>query len=250
VPYFVVHKKGLKYDGENPTVIYGYGGFNVSELPFYMGDSAWHSTWFDRGGVFVLANIRGGGEFGPDWHNAALKENRQKAYDDFVAVIEDAQTKKITSPRRTGIMGGSNGGLLVGVAMTQKPYLMRAVVSQVPLLDMLRYTELPPGASWIGEYGDPRVDVNMRSAISRYSPFQNVFEAVKYPDVLLLTSTKDDRVHPGHARKFYAKLADIGATPLLYENPSGGHAGASDLVERIYRKALELTFLHQRLTGP
>lgn len=246
IPYYLIAKKGLKLNKKNPTLVYGYGGFEIPETPFYLGD--WFTTWIDQGGVFVLANIRGGGEFGPRWHQAALKENRQRAYDDFISVIENVQSAGVTSPQHTAIMGGSNGGLLVGAIFTQRPDLMNGVICQVPLLDMIRYTQLLAGASWMGEYGDPN-DPKMREVILKYSPYQNIKPGVKYPEVLFVTSTKDDRVHPGHARKAYARMIEQGHKALLFENINGGHGAASDLNESVKRKALERVFLWQKLGG-
>lgn len=244
IPYFLVSRKDLKADGTNPTLLYGYGGFRVSETPFYSGTVG--KLWLERGGVFVLANIRGGGEFGPRWHQAALLKNRQKCFDDFVAIAQDLVARKITSPQHLGTMGGSNGGLLVGVAVTQRPDLFNAVVCQVPLLDMLRYTKLPPGASWIGEYGDPD-SADMRDYISTYSPYQNVRAGVAYPKVLFVTSTRDDRVHPGHARKTAAKMEELGNKIYYFEETEGGHAASADNIQRAKRMAIEYTYLWKML---
>ena len=245
VPYFVVHKKDIKLDGTNPTLLYAYGGFQVSMNPSYSGTIG--KLWLERGGVYVLANIRGGGEFGPAWHQAGLKENRQRVYDDFFAVSEDLIGRKITSPRRLGIMGGSNGGLLMGVALTQRPDLYNAVVIQVPLFDMQRYTVMGgAGASWAGEYGDG-TDAKDWSYISKYSPYQNIRAGMKYPEVYIETSTKDDRVAPGHARKAAAKLESLGYPVLYYENIDGGHAASANLNETAMRMALEYSYLSRRL---
>jgi prolyl oligopeptidase len=244
IPYFVVRPRGLVFDGDAPALLYGYGGFQVSMTPAYSG--ALGKTWIEPGGVYVVANVRGGGEFGPDWHQAALKEHRQRAFDDFIAVAEDLIRRKITSPRRLGIMGGSNGGLLMGAMLTQRPDLFRAVVIQVPLLDMLRYHKLLAGASWMAEYGDP--DKPEEAAfLGRISPYHNLREGTAYPEVFLLTSTKDDRVHPGHARKMAAKMAAMGLPFLYYENIDGGHAAAANLKERARRNALEFTYLFRKL---
>ena len=245
VPYFVIGPKDLAHNGPTPTILYAYGGFEIPILPRYMAVSG--NLWLKRGGVYVLANIRGGGEFGPRWHQAALQENRQKAYDDFLAVAQDLIDRKITSPARLGIMGGSNGGLLVGAAFTQRPDLFTAVVCQVPLLDMLRYTKLLAGASWMAEYGDPD-DQRMRAVISKYSPYQNVDPDTNYPEVFFLTSTKDDRVHPGHARKMVAKMSGMGHKVFYYENIEGGHGAAANLLQRARRYALEYVYLHQKLS--
>jgi prolyl oligopeptidase len=194
----------------------------------------------------VVANIRGGGEFGPRWHNAGLKLDRMRVYEDFFAVSEDLIRRGYTSPRRLGIMGGSNGGLLMGVALTQRPELYNAVVIQVPLFDMIRYTQIGAGASWVGEYGDPAVPAEREMLLS-YSPYQNLRSGRPYPTVFIETSTKDDRVHPAHARKAAARLKDLGYDFLYYENMDGGHAAAANLNERALRQALEYTYLMQRL---
>ena len=244
VPYFVVRPRDLAFDGDAPTLLYGYGGFQVSMTPAYSG--ALGKLWIEPGGVYVVANIRGGGEFGPAWHQAALKEHRQRAYDDFIAVAEDLIRRKITAPRRLGIMGGSNGGLLMGVMLTQRPDLFRAVVIQVPLLDMLRFHKLLAGASWIAEYGDPDKP-DEAEFLRRISPYHNLREVADYPEPFFLTSSKDDRVHPGHARKMAAKMASMGLKFLYYENTDGGHAAAANLNERARRTALEFTYLMRKL---
>ena len=244
VPYFVIMNRKTKFDGKNPTVLYGYGGFEVSLKPAYSGIIG--EAWLARGGVYVLANIRGGGEFGPRWHQAALKENRQRAYDDFISVAQDLIRRKLTSPRHLGIMGGSNGGLLVGATLTQRPDLFNAVVSQVPLLDMRRYNKLLAGASWMGEYGDPDVPEQW-AYIGKYSPYQNVFKDKKYPRVFFTTSTRDDRVHPGHARKMVAKMEEQGHDVLYWENTEGGHAGAANNDQQALMWALTYTFLQNQL---
>ncbi len=196
VPYFQVGRKGMKMDGTNPTLLYGYGGFEIPLTPAYNPIAG--TAWLAKGGVYVVANIRGGGEFGPAWHDAARKSHRQNAYDDFIAVAEDLIGRKVTSPKHLGIQGGSNGGLLMGVMLTERPELFGAVVCQAPLLDMKRYNKLLAGASWMDEYGDPD-DAGDWAYLSKFSPYQNVREGVKYPPVLFMTSTRDDRVHPGHA---------------------------------------------------
>ncbi|MFZ3002354.1 MAG: prolyl oligopeptidase family serine peptidase [Undibacterium umbellatum] len=245
VPYFVVRRKDVKFDGSNPTLLYGYGGFQISLTPSYSGGLG--KSWLDKGGVYVVANIRGGGEFGPRWHQLALKENRQRAYDDFAAVAEDLIASKITSPKHLGAMGGSNGGLLAGVALTQRPDLFNAVVSQVPLLDMRRFNQLLAGASWMGEYGNPDVPAEW-DYISKYSPYQNVKAGAKYPNVLFITSTRDDRVHPGHARKMAAKMMDQGHKNVwYYENIEGGHGGAANNAQRADMSAITYTFLWNML---
>ena len=246
VPYFVVYPKNAKTDGSNPTVLYGYGGFQISMAPFYSG--GWGTTWYERGGVFVIANIRGGGEFGPAWHQSAIKENKQKSYDDFGAVAEDLIKSGITKPQHLGIMGGSNGGLLVGAVMLQRPELFGAVVCSVPLLDMQRYHKLLAGNSWMAEYGNPDKPEEW-AYISQYSPYQNVKTGVKYPKVLFATSTRDDRVHPGHARKMAARMMAQGHDVLYYENIEGGHGGAANNEQRANLVALENTFLWLSLGG-
>ncbi|MFZ0269812.1 prolyl oligopeptidase family serine peptidase [Caulobacter sp.] len=244
IPYFVVRPKGVKYDGSAPTLLYAYGGFQASMTPAYSGVMG--KLWLERGGTYVVANIRGGGEFGPAWHNAGLKENRQKVYDDFFAVSQDLITRKITSPRRLGIMGGSNGGLLMGVALTQRPELYNAIVVQVPLFDMIRYTQIGAGASWVGEYGDPAIP-SERAVIARYDPYSNLKAGRNYPEVFIETSTKDDRVHPAHARKAAARLEELGYPVLYYENIDGGHAASANLAETARRQALEYVYLSKRL---
>ncbi|MDZ7789567.1 MAG: prolyl oligopeptidase family serine peptidase [Xanthomonadales bacterium] len=246
IPYFVVTPAGYKADGSNPTLLSAYGGFEVSRTPFYSGVMG--SAWLERGGVFVLANIRGGGEFGPKWHQAALKENRQRAYDDLIAVSEDLIERAITSPERLGIQGGSNGGLLVGAVMVQRPDLYEAVVCQVPLLDMKRFHKLLAGASWMGEYGNPD-DPDQWAYISEYSPYQNVSAEAEYPKAFFTTSTRDDRVHPGHARKMVARMLDQGHDVLYYENIEGGHGGAANLKQRAFLSGLIYAYLHERLAS-
>jgi prolyl oligopeptidase len=244
VPYFVIRPRDLAFDGAAPTLLYGYGGFQVSMTPAYVPIAG--KLWLEHGGVYVIANIRGGGEFGPQWHQAALKDHRQRAFDDFIAVAEDLIRRKITSPRRLGIMGGSNGGLLMGAMLTQRPDLFRAVVIQVPLLDMLRYHKLLAGASWMAEYGDPD-DPDEAVFLRRISPYHNLRDGRPYPEPFFLTSTKDDRVHPGHARKMAAKMAAMGLPFLYYENINGGHAAAANLQERARRHGLEFTYLMRKL---
>lgn len=244
IPYFVVRKKGVPLNGQTPTLLYGYGGFEVSMQPNYSAYTG--KLWLERGGAYVLANIRGGGEFGPEWHQAGLKTKRQRIYDDFIGVAEDLIAKRITSPRRLGIMGGSNGGLLMGVMFNQRPDLFNAVVIQVPLLDMLRYDKLLAGASWVDEYGSPSIPEE-RAWLEKLSPYHNLKKTDKSPEPLIVTSTKDDRVHPGHARKFGAKMDELGMPYLYYENIDGGHSAAANLVEGAKRRALEFTYLTQKL---
>ena len=246
IPYFVVRPKGVDFVGAAPTLLYAYGGFQVSMTPWY--SSIIGKLWLERGGTFVVANIRGGGEFGPAWHNAGLKENRQKVFDDFFAVSEDLIARKITSARRLGIMGGSNGGLLMGVALTQRPELYHAVVIQVPLFDMIRYTRIGAGASWVGEYGDPAIPAE-REILERYSPYQKLQAGKPYPKVFLQTSTADDRVHPGHARKAAARLAELGYPYFYYENMEGGHSAGANLNQVALTNALEFTYLSRQLMG-
>jgi prolyl oligopeptidase len=244
IPYFVVRPRDLKYDGANPTILYAYGGFQVSMLPSYSASIG--KLWLERGGVYVLANIRGGGEFGPAWHDAGLKTHRQRIYDDFAAVAKDLIARKITSPRRLGIQGGSNGGLLMGVEFEQHPDLWNAVDIQVPLLDMIRFTHIGAGASWVGEYGSPDIPAE-RAFLEKISPYQNLKAGVHYPEPLLVTSTKDDRVGPGHARKFAAKMQAMGLPFLYYENMEGGHAAGANLHETAHRVALEMTYFIRKL---
>lgn len=244
IPYFVMHQKGIKLDGSNPTLLYAYGGFQVSMTPSYSATIG--KMWVARGGVYVLANIRGGGEFGPAWHQAGLKTKRQIIYDDFTSVAKDLIARKITSSRRLGIEGGSNGGLLMGVELTQHPELWNAVVVQVPLLDMLRYDKLLAGASWVGEYGDPD-NATEAAFLRKISPYHNLKEGVKYPEPFFVTSTKDDRVHPGHARKMAAKMEQMKLPFLYYENTDGGHAASANQRERAKRIALEFTYLTRKL---
>ncbi len=246
VPYFVVWPKGATANGRNPTLLYGYGGFEVSLTPWYSGGIG--RVWTGQGGVYVVANIRGGGEFGPAWHQAALLAHKQKSYDDLAAVAEDLIRHKVTSAEHLGIQGGSNGGLLVGAVMVQRPELFKAVVCQVPLLDMRRYHQLLAGASWMAEYGNPDKPEDW-AFISRYSPYQNVKPGVKMPAVLFTTSTRDDRVHPGHARKMAARMLEQGHAVLYWENIEGGHGGAADNAQRATMQALEYTFLWQQLRG-
>jgi prolyl oligopeptidase len=246
VPYFVVWPRAAQADGDNPCLLYGYGGFEVSMQPYYSGVQG--RAWTTRGGVFVLANIRGGGEFGPAWHQAAVKAGKQNSYDDFAAVAEDLIARRITRPERLAIQGGSNGGLLVGAVMLQRPELFAAVVCQVPLLDMQRYHRLLAGASWMAEFGNPDEAAEW-AFIRRYSPYQNVRPGVKLPRVLFITSTRDDRVHPGHARKMAARMLEQDHPLLYWENIEGGHGGAADNAQRAQMSALEFSFLWQTLAG-
>jgi prolyl oligopeptidase len=244
IPYFVVMRESAKADGSNPAILYGYGGYEISMLPSYSG--AVGAAWLERGGTWILANIRGGGEFGPQWHTTAVREGRQKAHDDFIAVAEDVVKRGISSPRHLGIMGGSQGGLLVGAAFTQRPDLFKAVVCQVPLLDMKRFNKLLAGASWMGEYGNPDVAEDW-AFISKYSPYQNVVKEKKYPRVFFYTSTRDDRVHPGHARKMVARMKEQGHDVLYFEQIEGGHAAGSTPAQQAYMWAMTYTFLLNEL---
>ncbi|HPP82318.1 MAG TPA: prolyl oligopeptidase family serine peptidase [Rubrivivax sp.] len=249
VPYFVLWPRDAQPDGDNPTLLHGYGGFEVAMQPHYSGVIG--REWLTRGGVYVVANIRGGGEFGPAWHQAALQRHRQKSFDDFIAVAEDLIARRITRAPRLGIEGGSNGGLLVGAVMVQRPELFGAVVCQVPLLDMRRYHKLLAGASWIAEYGNPD-DADDWAAMQRWSPYHNVPAAARrrLPAVLFTTSTRDDRVHPGHARKMAARMEELGHAPLYWENTEGGHGGAADNAQRATMMALEFSFLWRMLRRP
>lgn len=244
IPYFVVHKGDMALDGSNPTLLYGYGGYQNSLLPGYSATVG--KLWLERGGVYVVANTRGGGEFGPRWHQAALQQNRQRAHEDFQAVALDLQARNITSQPRLGIMGGSQGGLFMGAMLTQRPDLINGAVIQVPLFDMLRFHKLLAGASWIAEYGNPDIP-EQRAWIEQYSPYQRLAAGQPYPEVFIHTSTKDDRVHPGHARKAAARLEELGYPVLFYENTDGGHAAGANLQETARRLALEYTYLSRRL---
>ncbi|MCZ7418358.1 prolyl oligopeptidase family serine peptidase [Verrucosispora sp. WMMA2121] len=241
VPYFVV---GDPEAAARPTLLYGYGGFEVSMTPGYGGITG--RGWLARGGSYVVANIRGGGEYGPRWHRAALRENRPRAYEDFAAIATDLVARGITTPDQLGIEGGSNGGLLMGVMLTRYPTVFGAVVAHVPLLDMRRYHRLLAGASWIAEYGDPDVPEDW-AYLREYSPYHNVRSEVRYPPVLFITSTRDDRVHPGHARKMTARLREHGHDVAYYENVEGGHGAAANNEQRAFIEALSLEFLWRRL---
>ena len=245
VPYFVIRKADTVMDGSTPTMLYGYGGFEISLTPTYL--QGFGKLWIENGGAYVIANIHGGGEYGPAWHQAALKENRQRAYDDFIAVGEHLVSSGLTSPQHLGIRGGSNGGLLVGVMATQRPDLFNAVICAVPLLDMMRYHTLLAGASWVGEYGDPDIPAE-REFIRAYSPYQNVNPETEYPEMFIYTSTKDDRVHPGHARKMTARLMEYGKPVIYYENTEGGHSAAANLKQRAYTDALQAVYALRQLS--
>jgi prolyl oligopeptidase len=245
IPYFLVSKEGAAADGNLPTLIYAYGGFQVSYAPWYWGTSG--KLWLEKGGAYVVANIRGGGEFGPRWHEAVKgPAKRPLVFDDLAAVGKDLTARKISSPRRMGIMGGSNGGLLVSAVMVRNPTLFNAVVCQVPLIDMLRFHKLLAGASWIAEYGDPEKPEE-RALIEKWSPYQNLTKGVKYPTPFFVTSTKDDRVHPGHARKMAAKMDGYGMPFYYYENIEGGHSAAANLKQRAEQTALSFVYLRKQL---
>ena len=244
IPYFVTRPRDMAMDGSAPTILFGYGGFQVSFPPAYKPEMG--KLWLENGGVFVQANIRGGGEFGPQWHQSVLNENRQLAFDDFAAVAADLHRRGISSPRRTGIYGRSNGGVLTSVSITQHPELFHAAVIESPLIDMLRYHELPAGASWIGEYGDPRIPEEA-AWIARYSAYQNLRPGADYPRVYITTNTRDDRVHPGHSRKFAARLGEMGYDHLYYEETSGGHSNDADPIANARRWARHYVYLAQQL---
>lgn len=249
IPYFLV--KRADAEPNQPTLLYGYGGFEISQLPYYL--SVMGPSWLEQGGVFALANIRGGGEYGPDWHQAAVKERKHKSYEDFAAIAKDLSHSGITSPSKLGIMGGSNGGLLVGNMLVKYPELFGAVVCQVPLLDMWRYDKLLAGQSWTAEYGDPD-NPDEWSFLRTNSPYHLIKQGVDFPPALFVTSTRDDRVHPGHARKMVAKLQEEQKAfsvkhTYLYENVEGGHGGAADSGQQAFMKTLEFEFLRESL-GP
>lgn len=244
VPYFVVGKAGAT---GGPTLLTGYGGYEISLTPHYSGVIG--RGWLARGGTYVVANIRGGGEYGPGWHRAALRENRPRAYEDFAAVAADLVTRGITTPQRLGIEGGSNGGLLTGVMLTRYPALFGVVVAHVPVLDMWRFHRLLAGASWIAEYGDPDRAADW-AYLREYSPYHNVRGGEAYPPVLFVTSTRDDRVHPAHARKMAARLREHGYDVAYHENAEGGHGAAANNEQRAFVRALTLRFLWRKLAGP
>lgn len=241
IPYFQIAKKELPHDGKNPTLLYGYGGFEVSLLPYYSGTVG--RAWLERGGVYVVANIRGGGEYGPRWHDAALKQNRPRAYEDFAAVARDLIARKVTSPEHLGAEGASNGGLLVGNMLVGWPKLFGAISCEVPLLDMRHYTHLSAGSSWIAEYGDPDKP-GQWGWIKKFSPYQNLQKGTAYPPVLFYTSTSDDRVGPVQARKMDAKMLAMGDQHAwFYENTEGGHSAGADHKQEAFMHALAFTFL-------
>jgi len=244
IPFFVVHRRDLKRDGNNPTLLGAYGGFEIANTPSYSSHTG--AAWLERGGVYVLANIRGGGEFGPLWHRAGLKEHRQRIYDDFAAVSQQLIKDGIASPQHLGIRGGSNGGLLMGVALTQHPDLYNAVLIQNPLLDMKRYNHLLAGASWMAEFGDPDKPEEW-AYISRYSPYQNIKAGTTYPTVMFTTTTRDDRVHPGHARKMAAKMESLGIPFYYFENTEGGHGAGVTNTQVAKELALTYVYLWRQL---
>ncbi len=244
IPYFLVKPQGMTMDGTTPTLLSGYGGFQVPRLPGYLGSTG--KMWLERGGAYVLANLRGGGEFGPMWHQTAIRENKQRTWDDFIAVAEDLVARGITSPDHLGIQGGSQGGLLVGTAFTQRPDLFDAAIVQIPLFDMLRYHLIGRGASWIGEYGDPRIP-EQRAWIEGYSPYQKLAADVDYPTPFLWASTADDRTHPAHARKAAARLNELDQPYYYYEEMTGGHSGGVDNEQRAQLQALQYVYLLQQL---
>ncbi len=244
IPYFIVKPKGMKADGSTATLLTGYGGFQVPRLPAYLGSTG--KLWVEKGGAYVLANLRGGGEFGPQWHQTAIRENKQRTWDDFIAVGEDLVARGFTSPQHLGIQGGSQGGLLVGTAFTQRPDLFGAAIVQIPLFDMLRYHVIGRGASWIGEYGDPRIP-EQRAWIEGYSPYQKIVAGVEYPEPFLWASTADDRTHPAHARKGAAKLKALGQPYYYFEDTTGGHSGGVDNDQRAKLQALQFIYLMKRL---
>ena len=245
VPYFVVHPRDMKLDGSTPTLMTAYGGFQISETPYYPGTIG--KLWLERGGAYVLANIRGGGEFGPAWHEAALKTRRQAAYNDFAAVAEDLEMRKITSPRRLGIFGGSNGGLLMGVEMIQHPELYNAITIEVPLLDMIRIGHIARGASWQGEYGDVDAEPEVMAFWKRLSPYQNLKRDGHYPEPYIFTTTKDDRVGPQHARKFAARMEEYGLPFYYYENTEGGHGAGADAKQAAIHTAQMMVYFTRKL---
>jgi len=246
VPYFLVAPEKMKLDGSTPTLLYAYGGFEISLTPGYAASVG--VGWLEKGCAYVQANIRGGGEFGPKWHQAALKEKRHKAYEDLEAVARDLATRGITSPSRLAVQGGSNGGLLTGNMLTRSPQLYGAIVCQVPLLDMRRYHTLLAGASWMGEFGDP--DTSDWSFLQHYSPYHNLRVNTEYPPILYTTSTRDDRVHPAHARKMVKRMLDMGIPgAYYYENIEGGHGGAADNKQRAFMATLAYSFLDRTIVA-
>ena len=246
IPYFIVHRQDMKADGSTPTIMTAYGGFEVPMTPSYAAITG--KLWLERGNSFVLANIRGGGEFGPAWHEAGLKTKRQIIYDDFAAVAQDIFARKLSSPDKFGIYGGSNGGLLMGVEFNQHPDLWNAVVIQVPLLDMIRYEQIAAGASWVDEYGSVSVPEE-KAFLQTISPYANIRKGVDYPTPYIWTTTKDDRVGPQHARKFAARLKEYGIPYHFYEDTAGGHSGDADIEQGARLQAMQMVYFSQRLEG-
>ncbi|ABC63851.1 prolyl oligopeptidase family serine peptidase [Erythrobacter litoralis] len=244
IPYFIVKPEGMVMDGSTPTLLTGYGGFQVPRLPGYLDSTG--KLWLERGGAYVLGNMRGGGEFGPQWHQTAIRENKQRTWDDFIAIAEDIQARGFTSAEHLGIQGGSQGGLLVGTAFTQRPDLFNAAIVQIPLFDMLRYHLIGRGASWIGEYGDPRIP-EQREWIEGYSPYQKLTKDKDFPRIYYVTSTADDRTHPSHGRKAAARMAANGQDYLYYEDMTGGHSGGVDNEQRAKLQAMQWVYLMQQL---
>ncbi|WP_370632219.1 prolyl oligopeptidase family protein [Erythrobacter sp. SCSIO 43205] len=244
IPYFIVKPEGMEMNGDTAILMTGYGGFQVPRLPAYLGTTG--KMWLERGGAYVLGNMRGGGEFGPGWHQTAIRENKQRTWDDFIAIGDDLVAKGFTSPEHLGIQGGSQGGLLVGTAFTQRPDLFGAAIVQIPLFDMLRYHVIGRGASWIGEYGDPRIP-EQRAWIEGYSPYQRIVEDADYPTPFLWASTADDRTHPAHARKGAARLKEQGHPYYYFEDMTGGHSGGVDNEQRAKLQALQFVYLMQQL---
>jgi prolyl oligopeptidase len=246
IPYFIVHAKDMKMDGSTPTIMTAYGGFEVPMTPSYAAITG--KLWLERGNSFVLANIRGGGEFGPAWHEAGLKTRRQIIYDDFAAVAQDIFARKLSTPAKFGIYGGSNGGLLMGVEFNQHPDLWNAVTIQVPLLDMVRYEQIAAGASWVDEYGSVSVPEE-KAFLEKISPYANIRRGGKYPVPYIWTTTKDDRVGPQHARKFAARLKDYGLPYYFYEDTAGGHSGDADIAQGARLQAMQLVYFSRQLEG-
>ena len=247
IPYFIVHRRDAPMNGATPTLMTAYGGFELPRVPSYA--STMGKLWLERGGAYVLANVRGGGEFGPRWHDAGRKTKRQIIYDDFAAVAKDLFARKITSPKKLGIYGGSNGGLLMGVEFNQHPDLWGAVTIQVPLLDMIRYEQIAAGASWVDEYGSVTVPEE-RAFLQKISPYANIRRGAAYPEPYIWTTTKDDRVGPQHARKFAARMKEYSLPYLFYEDTAGGHSGDADIEQGARLQALQMTYFAQKLMGP
>lgn len=245
IPYFIVYKKGLKLNGKNPTILYGYGGFRISLTPSYSGING--KLWLERCGVYVIANIRGGGEYGPDWHASALKQNRHKCYEDFESVADQLIADNITSNANIGIYGGSNGGLLVGACVTRRPDAYKAVCCAVPLLDMVRLEHIGAGDSWVGEYGRPSDSTEMEAYLYGYSPYHNVRSDAQYPRIYFYASRADDRTHPCHARKMVARMQELGHDVLYNETVEGGHTGGTDINKRAESSALTFAYFFHEL---